>query len=76
MALYTRLSRITVSLPSPVDKNTSNFQNVLSSNLEFQKMDKVQKPSDSECYTVSSGSFRFNTFSFTDEQKIHIQRAL
>jgi hypothetical protein len=32
---------------------------VTSSYLEFQTMDKVQKPSDSEHYTPSSEPFRF-----------------
>jgi hypothetical protein len=30
-----------------------------SSYLELRKLDKVHKPSDSECYTLSSEPFRF-----------------
>jgi hypothetical protein len=32
--------------------------------LEFRTMDKVHKPSDSECYTPSSEPFRFYFYDF------------
>jgi hypothetical protein len=45
---------------SPEDGIKSNFRNIVfSSCLEFPAMDKVHKPSDSECYTPSSEPFRF-----------------
>jgi hypothetical protein len=44
----------------PEDGNRCSFQNdVFSSYLEIQALDKVNKPSDSECYTPSSEKFRF-----------------
>jgi hypothetical protein len=56
-------------LTSPGDGNRSSFWNTaFSSFLEYQMMDKVQKPSYSECYTTSSEPFRiyffFSYFSF------------
>jgi hypothetical protein len=53
-------NRVGVSLPSPEDGNRSSFLNVvfLLSYLEVRAMNKVHKPSDSECYTPSSESFR------------------
>jgi hypothetical protein len=46
-------------LPTRLRMETSSFQNVLfSSFLEYWTMDKVQKPSNSECYTRSSEPFR------------------
>jgi hypothetical protein len=53
-------NRIGVSLPSPEEGNRSSFRNVVFySYLEFRTMNKVQKPSDSDCYTPSSEPFRF-----------------
>jgi hypothetical protein len=50
-------NRVGVSHPLPEDGKRSSFQNVVfSSYLEFWEMDKVLKPSDSECYTPSSES--------------------
>jgi hypothetical protein len=44
-------NRAGVSFPSPEDGNTSSFPEVVfSSYLEFRTMDKVNKPSNSECY--------------------------
>jgi hypothetical protein len=49
-----------VFLPSNEDGYRPIFQNVLfSSCLEFRTMDKVHKPSDSECHIPSSERFRF-----------------
>jgi hypothetical protein len=49
LALSKGPKRAGVSLPSPEDGNTSSLRNVVfSSYLEFQTMDKVHKPSDSE----------------------------
>jgi hypothetical protein len=51
-------------MPSPEYAKISNFRTVtFSSYLEFRAMDKVQKPSGSECCTPSSEPFRFY---FTD----------
>jgi hypothetical protein len=55
LALSEGSNRICVSLPSPEDGNRSGFWGVVvSSHLEYQKMDKVQSPSDTECYIPSS----------------------
>jgi hypothetical protein len=58
LALSKRPNRVGAFLPSPVEGNTSSFRNVvLSSYLEFRKMDNVHTPSYSECYTPSSEPF-------------------
>jgi hypothetical protein len=45
----TYINTIDVSLPLPKDGNRPSLRNyVFSSYLEFRKMDKVDKPSDSE----------------------------
>jgi hypothetical protein len=49
--------RVGVFLPLPEDGNRSSVQlpkRLFSSYLEFRTIGKVQKPSDSECYTPSS----------------------
>jgi hypothetical protein len=46
-------NKVGVSLPSAEDGNRSSFQNAVvstSSYSEFHKLDKVQKPSDSESH--------------------------
>jgi hypothetical protein len=49
-----------VSFLSTEDGNRPSFRSVvISSYLEIRTMDKVHKPSDSECYTPSSESFIF-----------------
>jgi hypothetical protein len=59
LALPKRDKRV-VSLPSPEGRNRYSFQNVVfSSYAQLRKMDKVQKPSDSECYTPMLEPFRF-----------------
>jgi hypothetical protein len=59
LALSTGHKRVGVSFPLPEDGNGSSFRNTVSrSYLKFQKMNKVQKPSDSNCYARSSESFR------------------
>jgi hypothetical protein len=45
-------NRVGVSLPSPKDGNRSSFRNVAVQS-EFWTMDKVHKPSVSECYAPS-----------------------
>jgi hypothetical protein len=40
--------------------NGSSFRNSVLLYLEFQTMDRVQKPSNSECYTPPSEPFRFH----------------
>jgi hypothetical protein len=53
-------NRVGVSLPSPEDGSRSSFRKVvLPSYIEFWTMDKVQKPSDPECYVPLSQTFRF-----------------
>jgi hypothetical protein len=48
------------SFPSPVEGNRSSFRNTIFSRyLEFKTIDRVQKPSDSECYTPTSEHLRF-----------------
>jgi hypothetical protein len=48
-------NRVDVSLPLPEDGKKSSVCNLMFSNyLDFRTMDKVQKPSDSECYIPSS----------------------
>jgi hypothetical protein len=60
LAISKRPNRLGVSLSSPGNGNRSSFRNVVfSSYLEFWTMDKVQKPSGSECYTPSLEPFRF-----------------
>jgi hypothetical protein len=48
--------------PSGEDGNRSSFQNAVFSSgfffLEYQRMNKVQKPSNSKCYTPLSEPFR------------------
>jgi hypothetical protein len=58
-ALSKGSNRLDVSVPSPEDGNRSNFRNaVFSVRLGFWTMNKIHKPSDSECYTTSSEHFR------------------
>jgi hypothetical protein len=50
---------VDASFPLPEEGNRSSFRNVVfSAHLDFWTMDKVHKPSDSECYAPSSESFR------------------
>jgi hypothetical protein len=59
LALSKEPNRVGVSLPSPEDGNRSSFRNfVFCYYLEFRTMNKVQKPSHSECYTPLSEPFR------------------
>jgi hypothetical protein len=59
LALSKGLNRVGLFLSSPKDGNRSNFSKaVFSSYLEFWAMDKVHKPSDSECYTSTLEYFR------------------
>jgi hypothetical protein len=58
-AFSKRSNRLGVSIPSLEDGNRSNFRNVVCSAwLGFRTMNKIHKPSDSECYTTSSEPFR------------------
>jgi hypothetical protein len=51
LVLSKGLNRVDVSLRSAEDGNRSSFRNgVLSTYLEFQTMNKVQKTSNYECY--------------------------
>jgi hypothetical protein len=57
--------RVGNSLFSPQDRNRYSSQSIVFSiYLEFRKMDKVQKTSDSEYYTSSSETFMLNGFTF------------
>jgi hypothetical protein len=47
----------TTTLLGPVE--SANLSHVVCQFLEFWMMDKVQNPSNSECYTPSSESFKF-----------------
>jgi hypothetical protein len=52
-------NRVHILLPSPEEGNSSSFRNVVFySYLEFQTMDKDQKPRHSDDCTPSSGPFR------------------
>jgi hypothetical protein len=53
-------NRVYVSLPSPEKGNRSSFRNVVFWYLEFQAMNKFQKPSSSECYTTTLKPLRSN----------------
>jgi hypothetical protein len=60
LALARGPNRVGVSLPSPEDGNRCIFRNVVvRSYLEFRTIDNVQKPSNSECCTPSSGPCGF-----------------
>jgi hypothetical protein len=51
--------------PWPEDGNRSSFRKVVFSNfLEYQTMDKVQKPINSECYTPSSEPIRIYFYDY------------
>jgi hypothetical protein len=52
LALSNRPNRVIISFPSPEDRNTSCSWNMFSSYLEFWALDKVQKPSDSETWSL------------------------
>jgi hypothetical protein len=53
-------NRVGASLLLPKDGLKSNLRKVVfTSYLEFRTMDKVQEPSDFECYTPPSEPFRF-----------------
>jgi hypothetical protein len=61
--------RVCVSVPSPEDVNRSSFRNIEFFNyLEFRTMDKVQKPSDSECYAPSSEPFKIYLESYSKQK--------
>jgi hypothetical protein len=61
LALSKGPNRVDASLPSPEDRNSSSFRNVvIYIYIEFQPIDKVYILSDSECYAASSEPFRFN----------------
>jgi hypothetical protein len=54
LALFKGHNGVYISLLSPENRNRHSFQNVaFSSYLEFQKMDKAHKRSDSESCTPS-----------------------
>jgi hypothetical protein len=58
-------NRVGVS-PWPENRNRSSFRNVIfSSYLEYRTMDRVHKPSVSECYAPSSEPFRLYLLSET-----------
>jgi hypothetical protein len=60
LALSKGPNRVGVSLPSLEDGNRYSLgHNVFYSYVDSQTLDKVQKPSDSECYTSSSEAFIF-----------------
>jgi hypothetical protein len=50
-------NRLGVPLTSPKDGNRPGFRCCVFWFLEYQLMDRVQKPSNSECYTPSSEPF-------------------
>jgi hypothetical protein len=55
----TRSNSVVVSFPSPEDENRSSFRYVVFYRyLALQRMGKVQKPSDFQCFTPSE-PFRF-----------------
>jgi hypothetical protein len=58
LALSKEPNRVSVSLHSPEDGNRSSLRNVvLSSLLEFLKMDKVHEPSESDTFPLSAKTF-------------------
>jgi hypothetical protein len=72
LALSKKPNRVGVSLPLSEDGHRPSFRKaVFSSYLELRTVDKVQTPSDSECYTPSSELFRFYIYikCFTSEFK-------
>jgi hypothetical protein len=51
-------NRVGVSPPTPEDGNRSSFRNAVFYFFEYLTVNKVRKPSNSECYTPPSVQFR------------------
>jgi hypothetical protein len=67
LALSKGPNSVGVSIPTPYGVNrTSSHDTVVSSYLEFRTTDKVQKRSDSKCYTQVSETTRFFFIQFTE----------